>query len=72
MFKDTTLGSGGESGDSLVERSLPTPKIRGSNPFNDIIEQYSTKCSIENTIVKEKSPAMAHLFEKGHRINLKS
>ena len=43
----------------LVERSLPTPEIRGSNP--DISKILSTNCKIEKTRIKKKRPGMAHL-----------
>ena len=33
----------------LVERSLPTPKVHGSNPIIDINDQYSTNNNLENT-----------------------
>ena len=35
----------------LVERSLPTPEVRGSNPISD---QYSNYCNSEKTKIKEK------------------
>ena len=43
----------------LVEQSLPTPEIRGSNP--DIGEILSTYCKIEETKIKKKRLGMAHL-----------
>ena len=43
----------------LVEQSLLTPEIRGSNP--DIGEILSTNYTIEKTKIKKKSPGMAHL-----------
>ena len=46
----------------LVERSLPTPEVRGSIPIGDInIDQYSTNCNLEKTKIKKKRPGMAHL-----------
>ena len=46
----------------LVERSLPTPEVRGSIPIGDInIDQYSTNCYLEETKIKKKRPGMAHL-----------
>ena len=46
----------------MVERSLPIPEIRGTNP--DIGEILSTNCTIEETKIKKKKPVMAHLFFK--------
>ena len=43
----------------LVERLLPTPEIRGSNP--DIGKILSTHCTIEKIKIKKKSPGIAHL-----------
>ena len=43
----------------LVERSLPTPEIHGSNP--DIGEISSTNCTIEKTNIKKMRPGMANL-----------
>ena len=43
----------------LVERSLPTPEIGGSNP--DIGKVLSTNCTLEKTKIKKKRPGMAHL-----------
>ena len=43
----------------LVEQSLLTPEIRGSNP--DIDKILSTNCSIESTKIKKKKPGMVHL-----------
>ena len=43
----------------LVERSLLTPEIRGSNP--DIGKTLSTNCTIEKTKIKKKRSGMAHL-----------
>ena len=46
----------------LVERSLPTPEVRGLIPIGDIdIDQYSTNCNLEKTKIKKKRPGMAHL-----------
>ena len=41
----------------LVERSLPTPEVRGSNPVNGKI--YVER--IEKTIINKKRLGMAHL-----------
>ena len=39
----------------LVERSLPTPEVRGAIPTGDlIIAQYSTNCNLEKEENKEK------------------
>ena len=46
----------------LVERSLPTPEIRGLNP--DIGKILSTNCTIEKTKIKKKRLGMAHLSKK--------
>ena len=46
----------------LVERSLPTPEICGSNP--DISKILSTNCTIEMTKIKKKRPGMAHLKKR--------
>ena len=43
----------------MVERSLLTPEIRGSNP--DIGEILSAKCTVEKTKIKKKRPGMARL-----------
>ena len=43
----------------LVERLLPTPEIRGSNPDIGII--LSTNCTIEETKIKKKRLGMARL-----------
>ena len=43
----------------LVEQSLPTTEIRGSNP--DIGEILSTNCAIEKTKIKKKRLGMCHL-----------
>ena len=43
----------------LVEWSLPTPEISGSNPaFGEIL---STNCQIEKTKIKKKRLGTAHL-----------
>ena len=48
--------------DQLVEQSLPTPEIRGSNPVIGKIlsTQLSTNCIIEKTKIKKRMPGMAH------------
>ena len=43
----------------LVERSLTTLEIRGSNPY--IGEILSSNGPIEKTKIKKKRPGMAHL-----------
>ena len=43
----------------MVEWSLPTPEIRGSNPDNGKI--LSTNCTIEKKKIKKKRLRMAHL-----------
>ena len=46
----------------LVERSLPTPEVRGLIPIGEInIDQYSTNCNLEKTKINKKRPGMAHL-----------
>ena len=46
----------------MVERPLPIPEIRGTNP--DIGEIFSTNCILEKIKIKKKRPVMAHLFFK--------
>ena len=48
----------------LVEQSLPTPKIRGSNPVigKIVSTKYSPNCIIEKTKIEKKRIGMAHLF----------
>ena len=48
----------------LVERSLPTSEIRGSNPLigKMLSTNLSTHCIIEKSKIKKKRPGMAHLF----------
>ena len=43
----------------LVEQSLPTPEIQGSNLDNGKI--LSTYCAIDKTKIKKKRPGMAHV-----------
>ena len=50
----------------LVERSLPTPEVRGSNPvigklLSDIY--LFTDNYIEKTKIKKKRPGMAHFLK---------
>ena len=46
----------------LVDRSLPTPEVRGLIPIGDIkFYKYSTNCNLEKTKIKIKRPGMAHL-----------
>ena len=46
----------------LVERSLPIPEVRGSNPVigKIYIEHLFTVNSFEKTKIKKKSPGIAH------------
>ena len=52
----------------LVERLLPIPEVRGSNPvigknlFIYLTFVYCQLC-IEKTKIKKKRPGMAHLFK---------
>ena len=46
----------------LVERSLPTPEIRGLNP--DIGKVLSTNCTLEKMKIKKKMPGTGDLFKK--------
>ena len=46
----------------LVERSLPTPEVPGSNP--DIGKTLSTNCTIEKTKIKKNRPGMAQLKKR--------
>ena len=49
----------------MVEWSLPTPEIRGSNPDNGKI--LSTNCTIEKKKIKKKRLGMANLKKtRGH------
>ena len=43
----------------MVEWSLPTPEICGSNP--NIVKILSANCILEKTKIKKKRPGMAHL-----------
>ena len=45
----------------FVERLLPTPEIRNSNP--DIGKVLSANRKLEKTKIKKKRPGMAHLKE---------
>ena len=40
--------------DQLVERSLTSPEIRGSNTITDIIAYFCTNCNEDKTKIKEK------------------
>ena len=53
----------------LVERSLPTPEIRGSNP--DIGKILSTNCTLEKIKLKKKRPGMAHIVKYEKRKHMK-
>ena len=44
----------------LIERSLPTPEICGSNP--NIGEISSTNCALEKTRIKKNRQGVAHLL----------
>ena len=46
----------------LVQRSLPIPEIRGSNP--DIGKILSTYCTIEKTIINKKEAGNGPSFYK--------
>ena len=49
----------------LVERSLPTPEVRGSIPIGEIIiDQYSTNCNLEKRKIKKKRPGMKKVDQK--------
>ena len=39
----------------LVEQSLPTPVVSGSNPISDIIEQFSTSFNFKKTRIKKRA-----------------
>ena len=43
----------------LVERTLPIPEIRASNP--DIGKILPTNCTVEKTKIEKKRPGLAHL-----------
>ena len=63
-FEANTGNSGAVVVAQLVERSLPTSEISGSNPDIGKIfyTRISTNCNkIEKTKIKEKRPGMAHL-----------
>ena len=47
----------------LVEQTLTTPEICGSNPIigKMLSTKLSTNCLIEKTKIKNKRPGMAHL-----------
>ena len=45
----------------LVERSLPTPEIRGLNP--DIGKILSANCTIEKTKIKKKRPGIFFFYD---------
>ena len=38
----------------LVERSLPTLEVRGSNPISNVNDHYSTNRNLEMMKLKEK------------------
>ena len=50
----------------LLERSLPTPEVCGSNPGigNIYIEHLFPVNCIEKMKIKKKRPGMAHFFKK--------
>ena len=49
----------------LVERSLPIPEVRGSNPvIGKNIQLTFTVNSIEKTKINKKWPRMAHFYKK--------
>ena len=49
----------------LVERSLPIPEVRGSNPFisNNLNLTFTVNC-IEKRKIRKKRPGMAHFLKK--------
>ena len=49
----------------LVERSLPIPEVRGSNPVigKNLYRTFTVNC-IEKTKIKKKRPGMAHFKKK--------
>ena len=49
----------------LVERLLPTPEIRGSNP--DICKKNSTNCTKEKMKIKKRGHERSIFFKKVHR-----
>ena len=56
---------------TLVEQSLPTPEVRGSNPVIDKFYIYYLSTVLKRRKLIKKRPRMAHLnekcFEVGHR-----
>ena len=57
----------------LVEQSLPTPEIRGSNPVIGNLLYWSFICllstvPIEKKKIKKKRPGMAHFIKKQTRM----
>ena len=50
----------------LIERSLPIPEVRGSNPVIDkiCIEHLFIVNCIEKTKIKKNMPGMSHFFKK--------
>ena len=49
----------------MVERSLPIPEVRGSNPvIGKNIQLTFTVNSIEKTKINKKWPRMAHFYKK--------
>ena len=48
----------------LVERSLPIPEVRGSNPVigKNLYRTFTVNC-IEKTKIKKKRPGMAHFLK---------
>ena len=49
----------------VVERSLPIPEVRGSNPvIGKNIQLTFTVNSIEKTKINKKWPRMAHFYKK--------
>ena len=57
----------------LVERSLPIPEVRGSNPvigknlFIYIEHFFTVNCVLEKAKIKKKRPGMAHLKQTNKR-----
>ena len=56
----------------LVERFLPIPEVRGSNPVigKKYIEHFTVNC-IENTKIKKKRPGRAQFLKNKTKLSLK-
>ena len=56
----------------LLERSLPIPEVRGSNPVIGKIYLYiehlfTVNCVLKRRKIKKKRPGMAHFFLKKNK-----